>query len=83
MRPTCAEVPRVRHPFPTEVRTLGDAIRVARKEKALRQNQLAAILAVTTRRIQKWELDYLIPPPEHMEKLGKSLNLSQWLNATK
>jgi DNA-binding transcriptional regulator YiaG len=63
--------------------TLGDAIRVARKEKALRQNQLAAILAVTTRRIQKWELDYLVPSPEQMEKLGNSLNLAQWLHTMK
>jgi len=64
--------------FPSEVKTLGVAIRVARRNKSIVQPQLAAILNVPLNHIEEWEHDRRIPPAATLEKISKVLCLPDW-----
>ena len=58
-----------------EPKTLGDVIQIHRRERGLKQRELAALLAVTHTRIPAWERDEAVPTSEDWRKLAEVLGL--------
>jgi ribosome-binding protein aMBF1 (putative translation factor) len=54
-------ITRHRKPFPTEIKTFGDALRKARGELGMKQSELAAKAGISQKRIKRWENDKAIP----------------------
>jgi DNA-binding transcriptional regulator YiaG len=61
--------------FPTEVKTLGAALRVASLSKSIKQRQLAHILGVPAKQLTDWVLDRQIPSATQLEAITKVLDL--------
>lgn len=56
--------------------TIGQTIRLLRKEKALTQGQLAELIGVSTQAISKWETDTGMPDISQIVPLAKVLEVS-------
>ena len=61
--------------FPLEPKTLGDVIQIRRRERGLKQRELAVLLAVTNTRIPAWERVEAVPTAEEWTKLAEVLGL--------
>jgi DNA-binding transcriptional regulator YiaG len=72
-----------RKSFPTAINTLGDAIRVGRKNKGMLRIQLAVALGVSIGRIESWEHDRQTPNDMMLETLSLLLDLPERFEKTK
>lgn len=56
--------------------TLGQKLRLLRKEKGISQEKLAEQLGVSRQAVSKWELDITLPETENIIKIGKIFDVS-------
>jgi DNA-binding transcriptional regulator YiaG len=64
-----------RRRFPVEIKTVRDLILQKRIEAGLTQQQLAAALGLSRRRIQSWEGGTELPSDDHWKLLGSVLRI--------
>ena len=56
--------------------TLGQKLRLLRKEKGISQEKLAEQLGVSRQAVSKWELDITLPETENIIKIGNIFDVS-------
>jgi DNA-binding transcriptional regulator YiaG len=64
-----------RKSFPTSVKTLGEHIRLKRREKGLTQAKTAQLARIPVALFNEWERDMAVPSPKNWTSLVALLDL--------